>query len=125
MGMVFSKEKDGRRRIEGPSLPAGPHSLWESKTAAAGSAASALFYICEFALKSLLFIAPLNKLLNRVLWVLTSDSHIGSTLRDYRPSSSSVVTVAESKIYKRAKVECNMSIYNPSYQDAKAGGSQI
>ena len=35
----------------GASLVAGPHSLWESsKTAAAGSAASALFCIREFAL---------------------------------------------------------------------------
>lgn len=104
MGMVFSKEKDQRRRIEG----LGACSLrwsqleqayWLVLTDFGRSRQQQLDQQCLHCsvFTSLLFMAPLNKLLNRVLWVLTSDSRISSTLRDYRPSSLSVVTAAESK----------------------------
>lgn len=50
------------------SLVAGPYCPWESKDSAAVGSASALFDV------SLLFIAPLNKLLNTLLWALISQN---------------------------------------------------
>lgn len=105
MGMVCSKEKDRRRRIEGSgSCPF----RWSQLEQAHWLVLTVFGRVRQqqpdqqrlhcSVFVSLLFMAPLNKVLNRVLWVLTSDSRISSTLRVYKPSSLSVVTAAEFKV---------------------------